>query len=385
MKLLKQYWIGILAALLMGVAAWMISVKLHPKTLPTNLVEGVGRIDGDLVRLNAKYPGRVIRLTVHDGDAVHRGELIASLESREQQARRERIVAEARAKAKELAAKRTEFAIAKETIPLALQRAEAQLKNRRAQMEELQRNIEALQKVVAQDRRDYERSSNLYASKLIQKEALEKAKLQYSTDRDRLAGLLAKQKQLEAVLKAAEADWKEAKAQQKKIEALKQEIEALKEALAAAKAGIAQIDAVLADMNLTSPLDGFVVEKVSQEGEVIGVGMPVATLIDPDSLYLKIYVDTIENGKIKVGDEAVIFLDARPDRPIPAKVVRIAQKAEFTPKEVNVRADRIQRVYAVHLKPLEPNPLLKLGLPAIGVISLDGKGIPKSLEEIPEI
>ena len=385
MKVLKQYWIGILAALLFAAAAWMIYVKLHPKTLPSNLVEGVGRIDGDLVRLNAKYPGRVMKLTVDDGDPVRRGELVASLESREQLAQRERIVAEAEAKTKELAAKRTELAIAEETIPLALQRAEAQLQNRRAQMEELQRNVEALQKVVAQDRRDYERSRNLYAKKLIQKEALEKAKLKYATDRDKLAGLTAKRKQLEAALTVAEADWKEAKAQQKRIEALKQEIEALKDAVAAAKAGVAQIDAVLADLNLTSPLNGYVVEKVAQEGEVVGAGMAVTTLIDPDSLYLKIYVDTIENGKIEVGDKAVIFLDAWPDRPVPAKVVRIAQKAEFTPKEVNVRADRIQRVYAVHLKPLEPNPLLKLGLPAIGVVSLDGKGLPKSLDEIPEI
>jgi HlyD family secretion protein len=111
--------------------------------------------------------------------------------------------------------------------------------------------------------------------------------------------------------------------------------------------------------------------------------MPVATLIDPRSLYLKIFVDTMENGKIKIGDKAVIFLDAYPDRPIEAKVVRIAQKAEFTPKEVSVRSDRIQRVFAVHLKPLKVDPLLKLGIPAIGVISTDGKGLPHSLDEIP--
>ena len=50
-----------------------------------------------------------------------------------------------------------------------------------------------------------------------------------------------------------------------------------------------------------------------------------------------------------------------------------------------MREDRIQRVYAVHLKPVKPSPLLKLGLPAIGVISLDGKGLPKSLKELPEL
>jgi HlyD family secretion protein len=50
-----------------------------------------------------------------------------------------------------------------------------------------------------------------------------------------------------------------------------------------------------------------------------------------------------------------------------------------------VRSDRIQRVFAVHLKPMKPDPLLKLGLPAIGVITTDGKGLPGSLEEIPAL
>jgi HlyD family secretion protein len=141
----------------------------------------------------------------------------------------------------------------------------------------------------------------------------------------------------------------------------------------------------MAELKLRSPVNGFIVEKIANIGEVVGAGMPVATLIDPDSLYLRLFVDTIENGKIELGDKAVIFTDAYPDRPIAASVVNIAQKAEFTPKEVSVRSDRIQRVFSVHLKPLHPDALLKLGLPAIGVISLDGKGLPDSLGEIPAL
>lgn len=129
----------------------------------------------------------------------------------------------------------------------------------------------------------------------------------------------------------------------------------------------------------------MVIEKVTQAGEVIGSGMIIATLIDPHSLYLKMFVDTLENGKIKVGDKAVIFLDSSPDKVIEAQVANVAQKAEFTPKDVSVSSDRIQRVYAVHLKPLQINPLLKLGIPAIGVISTDGEGLPSSLKEIPSI
>ena len=113
--------------------------------------------------------------------------------------------------------------------------------------------------------------------------------------------------------------------------------------------------------------------------------MPIVTLINPKSLYLKIYVNTIYTGKIKLGDKAEIFLDAYPNRPIQAIVSKIAKKAEFTPKEVAVRADRITRVYEVRLKPISPNPLLKLGLPATGVILIGNGSLPKSLNELPEL
>ena len=138
-------------------------------------------------------------------------------------------------------------------------------------------------------------------------------------------------------------------------------------------------------MEIHSPINGFVLEKIANIGEVLGTGQIIATLIDPNSLYLKIYIDTLENGKIHIGDKAVIFLDAFPNNPIPARVIRIASKAEFTPKEVNVRSDRIQRVFAIHIKPLTSDSRLKLGLPAIGVISTNKHPLPHSLKELPPL
>ncbi|BDY11809.1 HlyD family secretion protein [Hydrogenimonas cancrithermarum] len=385
MERLKKYWLGIVAVLLLGVAAVMIYEKLNPKQVPSNLVEGVGRIDGDLVDLNVKYPGRLEQVAVEDGMPIKKGDIVARLKSLEYEAKLAQVTAQLRAKQKELNAKKTELNIAKKTIPLALRRADSARKTRRAQLQELEKSIEAQKRVVEQDDRDYERTKNLYEKRLIQKELLEKAALKRDTDRDRLAALGHKREQLRAAIEIAEADFAEAKAAQRKIDALEEGIEALREGVQAMKDARGEVEAVLEEMTIRSPIDGFVVEKIANAGEVLGAGMPVASLIDPHSLYLKIFVDTIQNGKIKIGDKAVIFLDSWPDRPIEAKVVRIAQNAEFTPKEVSVRSDRIQRVYALHLKPLKVDPLLKLGLPAIGVVSLDGKGLPKSLRELPPL
>ncbi len=383
MNIIKKYWVGFFALLLFVSAGILIYIKLHPKKLPPNLIEGVGRFDGDLINLNTKYPGRIAKIFVEDGDRIKKGQLIAILQSKEYKKQKESLQRQIEAKQKELAAKEIELSIQNTKIPQLLQKASAALRAKQKQLLELQSAIASMREVVAQDRKDYLRLKDLYQKKLIERHRFEEISLRYTTDRNRLKGLLARRAQLLEAIAAAKSDLADAEAAQKGLQALKEGVEGLKKGIAALQAREGEIETIIDELTLRSPIDGYVVERVANVGEVVGAGMAVATLIDPASLYLKIYVDTLANGKIKLHDKAVIFLDAYPARPIPAEVVRIAQKAEFTPKEVAVRSDRIQRVYGVHLKPLKPDPLLKLGLPAIGVISIDGKGLPKSLNEIP--
>jgi len=141
-----------------------------------------------------------------------------------------------------------------------------------------------------------------------------------------------------------------------------------------------EIIAMMNELEIRSPIDGLVIDRVAEPGMVVGGGGTIAMLINPNALYLKIFVDTLENAKISIGDSAVIFLDALPEYPIEAKVVRVEQRAEFTPKEVQIRSDRIQLMFAVYIKPVKMHSYLKLGLPAIGVISIDGKDLPEDIE-----
>ncbi len=371
------------ALALFVVAGALIYVKLHPRQLPANLVEGTGRIDGDLTNLNAKYPGRVAEIFVDDGIPVKKGMVVARLTSKEYKEQKRSLERQIAARRNELEAKEIELGINETKVPQMLQKAKAALKSRKSQLVEIGRTIASQKSQVMQDLRDLKRMKNLFAQKLIEKHKLEEITLKHDVDRHTLEGLLDKKRQLEQAVAIAKSDLEDAVAAQKSLDAMRRGIEALKEGIAALEASRNQVEAMIAELTLHSPIEGFTVEKIANVGEVIGAGMPVATLVSPESLYLKIFVDTIKNGKIKLGDKAVIFLDAWPNRPIPARVVRIAQKAEFTPKEVSVRSDRIQRVFAVHLKPLELDPLLKLGIPAIGVVSLDGKGLPSSLNDIP--
>ncbi len=385
MQKIKRYWIWVLVALLLVSASVMIYAKLHPKKLPQNLIEATGRIDGDLINLNTKYPSRLEIVMVDDGSFIKKGMLIAKLKSAEQQAKKTQIEAQIRAQQKIYEAKKLELEISKKTIPLSLKKAESQFSATKSQLKGLLNNINIQKQLYKQAKKDFERSRMLYKSNSIELHSYELAKLKLDTENNKLQALKEKQKEVTSMIELSKATMSEAKASQKNLEALEYMLASLKENITALEASKSGIDAMLDEMVLKSPIDGYVVDKIANIGEVVGAGMPIATLLDPHSLYLKIFVDTLQNGKIKLGDRAVIFLDASPHRPIPAKVVNIAMKAEFTPKEVSVRSDRIQRVYAVHLKPLKIDPLLKLGIPAIGVISMDGKGLPKSMDALPAL
>lgn len=367
---IKQYRLGVLIVLLLLGASGFIFMKLRTQTLAPNLVFGSGRMDGDLINLNAKYAGRIERIDIEEGQAVHRGDVIAVLKSDEYEAQKNQIEAQ-------INAKETELKVAETTISETLRQANDTIQIRKHQHEELEKSIASQIRSLEQDKRDLERVQNLYAQNLIEKRQIETADLKYKTAHNTLDALYQKRAQTSLAIQVATSEHTKANAQQQTLQAMRQSIDAL-------RASKRQIDAVLNEMTLRSSIDGVVIEKIANVGEVVGAGSVVATLLDPRSLYLKIFVDTKENGKLHVGDEAVIFLDAAPDKPIASNVVRIEQRAEFTPKEVSVPSDRIQRVFALHVKPKEPQPTLKMGLPAVGVVSMDAQGLPVHLKNVPE-
>ena len=383
--MIKKYGIYIVVLILLAVAATMIYIKLNPKKLPPYLISATGKIDGNLIALNTKYPGRLQNITIDDGDKISKNEVIATLKSDEYNEQLNAVLKDIEAAKYSIEAMRYELNITKKNVSIDIKKAEKAIEIVKAKKSALLDSINSLQSLVKQDTKDYTRDKNLFKAKLLAKQKFEYIKLKLTTDKNKLKALKDKLTEVNKSVETAKYNLQTALSQKDKILALKAKIKATTSKMEALKAKSKQVKAVINEMTITSPIEGYVLEKVANKGEVLGAGSVVATLIDPRSLYLKVFVDTMNNGKIKIGDDAVIFLDAYPNKPIKAKVTAIAANAEFTPKEVAVRSDRIQRVYAVHLKPLIPNPLLKLGIPAIGVISLNGKGLPASLKDIPSI
>jgi len=352
-----------------------------------------------LILINTKYPARIENIFVKEGDRVTENQIVSKLISNEFLSKYESlneainsITNEKLSFEQTIEASKMELKLLVKTLPNLVKIKQDDLKTIKKTLHAIELKIQTANFNCEQCERDYKRYKKLYETKTISPEKFELVDLKYKTTKKELESLKVEREKLLSSVDIGKTSLQIQKDNLKKIDILKQNIKASQTKLKSIQSKIKQLEAnaqevksMVDELTLKSPIDGFVIEKIANKGEVLGAGMGVVTLSDTSSYYLKLFIDTMNNGKIKIGDEAVIFLDSNPDKPIKAKVVRIAQKAEFTPKDVSVRSDRIQRVYAVRLKPLKYDPILKLGIPAIGIIGIDGVKLPNSLDEIPEI
>lgn len=159
---IKQYRLGFMILLLILIATAFIVNKLLSPTLASNLIQGSGRMDGDLINLNVKYAGRIESLSIEEGQTIALGDKIATLASAEYQAQKAQIEAQIDAKKQELSAKTLEYEMAQKTVPQALIKANANLSITQQQQDELSRSIASQQSVSKQDQHDYERMQNLF-------------------------------------------------------------------------------------------------------------------------------------------------------------------------------------------------------------------------------
>jgi len=127
----------------------------------------------------------------------------------------------------------------------------------------------------------------------------------------------------------------------------------------------------LDDTLIVAPITGTVVTKIVRKGEVIAAGTPLATLIDMDDLYLKVFLTTDFAGKVNLKDEARIYPDAFPNVAFDAYVDKIGEKAEFTPKNVETKSQRAKLVFEIKLKVKDNSSRrLKPGMPCEAVIMI---------------
>ena len=193
----------------------------------------------------------------------------------------------------------------------------------------------------------FDRAKTLYASKAISQQS-------YEND--------------ESIFKGATAELASANAKVKQAQA----------AIAAAKADADRIRADIDDCKLTAPLDGRIQYRIAEPGEILSSGGRLLNLVDLTDVYMTFFVPETVAGKIHLGSDVRLLLDALPGVPIPAKISYVASTAQFTPKTVETRVERQKLMFRVKAR-ISPEllkkyvTLVKTGLPGVAWVRLDPK------------
>jgi HlyD family secretion protein len=193
----------------------------------------------------------------------------------------------------------------------------------------------------------------------------------------RTASVTVKQRDdAEARLTIAEAQSAAASEALSKVRRLArpEEIQAAEARLAQAEAARDLLAKSIADCTIVAPSGGIVTHKAVEAGELVAPGATVVTLAELDSVYVMIYLTEREIGRVRLGDTADVEIDAFPGRPFPGKVTYISPEAEFTPKNVQTKEDRVKLVFGIKVEIENREGLLKPGLPADAAIRVAPEG-----------
>jgi HlyD family secretion protein len=288
-------------------------LKYSQPSLPPGIVSGNGRIEADEIDISTKFAGRIAEMLVGEGDVVKAGQVVARMDTSDLEA--------------------------------SLKKAEAQVLGAQRALDEARANVAQQQSQLTLAQQELDRTQTLVQRGFATKQLLDQRRQQVDGATAALNATNFRVAQTERALDAATQD----------VELYKVNI---------------------ADNKLRAPRDGRIQYRIANVGEVLPAGGKVFTMLDLAYVYMDIYLPTSEVGKAKIGDDARIVLDARPDLAIPAKVTFIADQAQFTPKAVETKSEREKLMFRVRVR-IDPERLrahadkVKSGVPGVAYVKLD--------------
>lgn len=141
-----------------------------------------------------------------------------------------------------------------------------------------------------------------------------------------------------------------------------------------AEAGLAALKVQRNKYTLVAPMAGWTIKRIANEGEMAAPGATLLTLADLTDLLLTVYVPEPDIGTISIGQKVKVFVDTFPDEPFSGQITFISAEAQFTPKNVQTKAERANTVFAVKIKLENEEQRLKPGMPADAILS-EGAGL----------
>jgi len=345
-----------------------------------------GFVEGDDITIRSQVNAPVLDVLAQEGDAVRKGQVLARLDDskmRLQVAAQESQVAGLKAQVAQAEAQlkltraNVGFSQVEAGANLGAAQAQHDLMKSGYQRQDVAQAKAAMEK--AKSDRDYakaryERAKGLFDAGVISKQDFETAENAYAAakkgyetananyDKIRRGFRSEQVRQSKEAVTAAAAEAGKAKASALQIEAGKNALEALKKQYEAAGNQLGLLKKTLADHTVTAPIDGVVQEKLVNPGDLASAGAPLFSMIEPTHKWVRIFVPGKDLGKVRVGTEAKVLLDAYPRRSFDGRVTFVADAAQFTPKNVQTKEDRIKQVFEVRVTIVVDVEMAKAGM-----------------------
>jgi HlyD family secretion protein len=321
-----RFSVGLVAVLLVAGGGGFYWWKHTQSQLPAGISWGNGRLEADEIDIDTKFPGRIAELHADIGDMVTAGQVVARMDTRDLQE--------------------------------SLEKSQAQVKQAERAIEEANANLEQQRTQQTLAAQELDRTQGLLKEGYATKELFDQRK---------------------QALDAANAG----------LKAATERIAQTERALEASRHDVGLYTVNINDNDLVAPRNGRIQYRTANIGEVLPAGGKIFTMLDISYVYMDIYLPTPEAGKIKVGTDARILLDAYPKAPIPAKVSFIASQAQFTPKTVETQSERDKLMFRIRVR-IDPDrsrdhaQSVRSGLPGVAYVRADpGVAWPKDLQGSP--
>lgn len=294
------------------------------------LVESTGTLEATQIDIRAEVGGKILKLNFDDGDRLTAGAVFAEID--------------------------------REKSEYQLQETQAHLRELEAQLALLQKGFrdEEVRKAgnllldskiqLRESERENKRIQKLYQEQVASVEQRDRADTAYRSALERYN--MAKNDS--DVFKKGYREEDIARAQ-----AAKESVEA----------AIRLIQRTIKDATVVIPSKGIMQERYVEPGELVSPGSLLATVTDLQDMWIMAYVSEKNLGKIRLGQAAEVFVDSFPGKAFPGKVTYISSEAEFTPKNIQTKEERVKLVYAVKVQIDNAKELLKVGMPADVVIT----------------
>jgi HlyD family secretion protein len=310
LNLLKKGGLLVIFLALLGALGFQLFHNKDKNTLPEGIAMGNGRIEATEVDIATCLPGRLYDVMVKEGDLVKENQILATMDV--------------------------------STLQAMLKQAEAEVRRVKSAHLTAEAKVLESRNRVSLSTKEFERSSNLFSKGISTQQQLDRDQTMKNAYAAEYEGLTAKISEAQAAIEAAKAQ----------TEMLKTEID---------------------DCVLRTYCNGRVQTRLAEPGEVLPAGGKVLTVISLDDTYMNVFLPEKTAGRVAIGAEAKVITDALPDVAFPAKVTFVAEKSQFTPKEVEATEERQKLVFRVKVRiEGKGDPRLKPGMPAVAFIRLDG-------------